>query len=107
MTREDEDTALDDATPDRRATPSSRRATIRTTHADAATAQRVARSVRPDNTAEMDTRVEGDRVVTTVARDSTGGLGSTVDDYVVNATVAAQLSTDTRTQTAVTDTNHE
>lgn len=71
-----------------------RRATVRSTHVDAATAGRVAASVRPDNTAAMDTRVEGETVVTTVARDSTGGLQSTVDDYVVNVTVAAQCTTD-------------
>jgi hypothetical protein len=72
----------------------SRRATIRTTHADAATARRVAASVGPDNTASIDTRVDGDRVVTTIARETAGGLQSTVDDYVVNVTVAAQCTTD-------------
>jgi hypothetical protein len=45
-------------------------------------------AVIPDNTEEMATRVDGDAVVTTIERDSTGGLASTVDDYVVNLTVA-------------------
>jgi len=70
-----------------------KRATITTTHADAATAERVAASVRPDNTPEMDTRVEGERIVTDIERATTGGLQSTVDDYVVNIDVAVQLTT--------------
>ncbi|GGN96805.1 KEOPS complex subunit Pcc1 [Haloarcula pellucida] len=69
-----------------------RRAEIRTTHGSPARAARVAAALRPDNTDEMTTRVEDDAVVTTVERDSTGGLQSTVDDYVVNLRVAAQLS---------------
>lgn len=67
-----------------------RRATIRTTHEDD-DATLVARSLAPDNTDEMETRTEGDRVVTTVARESTSGLRSTVDDYVVNCRVATRL----------------
>jgi len=75
-----------------------RRAEIRTTHDSP---ERVAHAVRPDNTDEMTTRVEGDAVVTTVERGSTGGLQATVDDYVVNIRVAAQLA-DQHTQS-----NHE
>jgi len=78
-----------------------RRATIRTSHGSPAGAERVAAAVRPDNTAEMTTRVEGETVVTTIERDATNGLQSTVDDYVVNLRVAAQLS-DQPTQS-----NHE
>ncbi|MGB9963511.1 KEOPS complex subunit Pcc1 [Halobacterium sp. CBA1126] len=51
----------------------------------------VAAAVRPDNTAEMDTRVEDGSVVTRIERGDTGGLQSTVDDYVVNVTVAAEV----------------
>lgn len=69
-----------------------KRATIRTTHGDSSTAERLARAVRPDNTDEMDTTVEDDALVTTIERETTGGLRSTVDDYVVNLSVAAQLS---------------
>ena len=61
------------------------RATLRTTHAAPET---VAAALEPDNTEEMRTRVEDGRVVTTVVRDSPGGLRSTVDDYVVNLEVA-------------------
>jgi len=50
----------------------------------------VARAVRPDNTAEMATRVEDGAVVTDIERETTSGLRSTVDDYVVNLTVAVQ-----------------
>jgi hypothetical protein len=62
-----------------------REATIRTTHADP---ERVAAALRPDNTDSMTTRVDGDAVVTHIERETTGGLHSTVDDYVVNLTVA-------------------
>ncbi|MEF8775997.1 MAG: KEOPS complex subunit Pcc1 [Haloarculaceae archaeon] len=67
-------------------------ATLRTTHGEAVTAERIAAALRPDNTAEMETSVADDAVVTTVERDSTGGLQATVDDYVVNLQVAAQLA---------------
>ena len=76
-------------------------AEIRTSHDSPADAERIAASVRPDNTAEMTTRVEGDAVVTSIERDNTSGLQSTVDDYVVNLRVAAQLTTDQ------TQSNHE
>jgi hypothetical protein len=71
-----------------------RTATIRTTHDRPDV---VAAALRPDNTPEMATRVDDDAVVTTIERDSTGGLRTTVDDYVSNLTVAQRL-TDTTTQ---------
>ena len=70
-------------------------ATLRTRHDLPAV---VAAAVRPDNTDEMTTRVAvsadgGDRVVeTTISRDSTGGLRTTVDDYVTNLAVADRLT---------------
>ena len=57
----------------------------------------VAAAVRPDNTDEMSTTVEDGAVVTTIERDSTGGLRTTADDYLANLTVA-QRTTDTTTQ---------
>jgi hypothetical protein len=72
----------------------SRTVTIRTEHDDP---EVVAAALVPDNTAEMDTRIEGSSIVTTIERDSTGGLRTTVDDYVTNLTVA-QTITDTTTQ---------
>lgn len=79
-----------------------RRATIRTTHDDPAL---IARALRPDNTDEMRTDVgsgedgassdsaAGDGVVVTrIERETTGGLHSTVDDYVVNLSVAAAVA---------------
>ncbi|WP_135807279.1 KEOPS complex subunit Pcc1 [Halorussus marinus] len=72
----------------------SRTATIRTELDDAET---IAAAVRPDNTSEIDTRVDetsGDAdgvVVTTVERETTGGLRTTVDDYVVNLAVAKRV----------------
>jgi hypothetical protein len=67
-----------------------RRATIRTEHGDGETAHALARAVAPDNTDEMDTAVSDSTVETTITRETTGGLHSTIDDYVVNLTVAAQ-----------------
>ena len=74
----------------------SRRATIRTEHEHS---ELIAAALVPDNTAEMDTRVErttvgdGERVslVTTIERETAGGLRTTVDDYVTNLTVAQRL----------------
>lgn len=65
-----------------------RRADIRT-RVDRPTA--VASALRPDNTAEMETRVEDSWVITTIERETTGGLQSTVEDYVVNLGVATRL----------------
>lgn len=67
---------------------SRKRAEIRTTHDDP---EVIARALRPDNTPEIDTHVRGDRVVTTVERETTGGLRTTVDDYVVNLAVASEV----------------
>lgn len=73
-----------------------RRADIETVHADAAAAAVVARAVRPDNTDAMDTDTDSDVVATTIERDATGGLGSSVGDYVVNVDVAQRVITTTR-----------
>jgi hypothetical protein len=62
-----------------------RRARLRTTHDCPET---VAAALRPDNTDSMGTTVEDDAVVTVIERETTGGLQATVDDYVVNLTVA-------------------
>ncbi len=69
-----------------------RRMRLETDHGDRETATILARAVQPDNTDEIDTRVDGSRVVTTVTRGTTGGLQSTVDDYVVNLQVAARVA---------------
>jgi hypothetical protein len=85
-----------------------RRARIRTDHGDAATARAIAAAVRPDNTTEMETRTDGSTVETTIERDTTGGLHSNADDYVVNLHVAAQLAyrpADTDTDASTTDTH--
>ncbi|WP_336327727.1 KEOPS complex subunit Pcc1 [Halovenus sp. HT40] len=82
----------------------SRSAHIETEHADAETARAIAQALGPDNTAEMETVVDGRRIVTTIERDSTGGLQSTIDDYVVNLQVAVQLAT-TDGDTSTTTTN--
>ncbi|WP_158057466.1 KEOPS complex subunit Pcc1 [Halorussus halophilus] len=87
-----------------------RTATVRSRFEDSETAEILASSVRVDNTPEIDTRVEvggddGATVVTTVSRETTGGLQSTLDDYVVNLTVAEKIvqlanqqQTDTNTE---------
>jgi len=77
----------------------SRRATIRTTHDDATV---VARALRPDNTDEMETTVDRDgetaTVVTHIERETTSGLQSTVDDYVVNLEVAIGIASQARAE---------
>jgi len=88
------DATADDAGPTTDAARESRTARLRTTHADAAT---VAAALRPDNTDAMEMAVEGDTLVTTVSRETTGGLQSTVDDTVVNLTVADAIVDTTRT----------
>ncbi|WP_430504771.1 KEOPS complex subunit Pcc1 [Haloparvum sp. PAK95] len=65
-----------------------RTATVRTTHEDA---DLVLAALAPDNTDSMDSRVDGDTVETTIERTATGGLRSTVDDYVVNLAVADRV----------------
>jgi len=69
-----------------------KRTTVRTTHEHAAA---VAAALEPDNTTEMETAVDGERVETTIARETTGGLHSSVDDYVRNLIVADETITDT------------
>ena len=65
-------------------------ATIRTDHDDP---EVVAQALRPDNTDEMETVVdrEAGAVVTRIERETTSGLHSTVDDYVVNLEVATEI----------------
>jgi hypothetical protein len=66
---------------------STRRATIRTEHEDA---EAIAAALRPDNTDDMAMDVQGNRLTTTIERETTGGLLATVDDYVVNLSVACE-----------------
>ncbi len=81
-----------------------KRIEIRTTHDDP---DLVARSVSPDNTPEMTTRIDDGRVVTTIDRESTGGLRTTADDYVVNLTVATRVAQLSDRQTTQTQSNDE
>ncbi|WP_224269557.1 KEOPS complex subunit Pcc1 [Haloprofundus salinisoli] len=66
-------------------TTSARTARVETTHEEAAL---VAAALAPDDTDEMTTTVSENRIVTVIERETTGGLQATVDDYVVNLTVA-------------------
>jgi len=66
------------------------RACVRTTHDDPET---VAAALAPDNTDEMETRIDGSTVVTTIERETTGGLTRTADDYISNLTVAQRILT--------------
>ncbi|MFC7059529.1 KEOPS complex subunit Pcc1 [Halovenus salina] len=84
----------------------SRHARIESTFESEEAARQVAATLRPDNTPEMETAVDGTTVVTAVERETTGGLGATVDDYVVNLQVATQLTT-TDGETSTTTDNNE
>ncbi|MDY6780685.1 MAG: KEOPS complex subunit Pcc1 [Halobacteria archaeon] len=53
----------------------------------------VARSVSPDNTDDIRTRVEGGKVVTRIERDDIGSLQTTADDYMKNLMVAEKALT--------------
>lgn len=71
------------------------RARLTTRHDDA---HLVARSIAPDNTAEMETEVRDDHTIQTrIERESLGGIHTSIDDYVVNLGVAGELSTETIT----------
>lgn len=65
-----------------------RRARLRT---ESSTPELVVAAIVPDNTDEMKTGVDGRTIETTVTRETTGGLRSTVDDYVVNLSVAERV----------------
>ena len=66
-------------------------ATVTTDYATSTRAERIARPVAPDNTASMTTQVAAATVRTEIDRDTTGGLQSTVDDYVVNLGIAERV----------------
>lgn len=82
----------------------SRRAQIVTAHEGPVTARQIAESLIPDNTDEMATTVENEQVLTTITRETTGGLHATVDDYLVNLRVAAQLITEDAESSTTTTT---
>ena len=88
MTRSRDDVDDDQAGPGSAA--NDRTATVRTVHDDPAL---VDGALAPDNTDSMDTRVLPDdgTVVCEIRRPTTGGLQSTVDDYVVNLAVADRV----------------
>ncbi|MDY6764378.1 MAG: KEOPS complex subunit Pcc1 [Halobacteria archaeon] len=60
-----------------------------TTHGDP---EKVACSIKPDNTDEIDTRVVDDKVVTRIERETIGSLLSTGDDYIKNLIIADELT---------------
>jgi hypothetical protein len=66
-----------------------RTATVRTTHGDAGL---VADALAPDDTDSMAVSVDGDAIDCRIERPTTGGLRSTVDDYVVNLRVAERVA---------------
>lgn len=67
------------------ATEPSHEATLATSHDDP---RAVAAALAPDNTDAMTTSVDGEQVRTTIVREDAGGLAASVDDYLVNLTVA-------------------
>lgn len=61
---------------------------IETEHEDPSA---VAATVSPDNTDEMETRIEDGKVVTRIERDDVESAGATADDYMRNLIVADEL----------------
>lgn len=80
-----------------------RTATIRSTVPNVA---EVGAAISPDNTEEMRTHVEDGTVVTTIERETTAGLRSTADDYVVNLAVALAVTRTANRRTTDDDTSH-
>lgn len=64
------------------------RVTLETEHEEP---RSVALAVSPDNTEEMNTRVEDGKVVTTIDRDDLSSAGATADDYTRNLIVADKI----------------
>ena len=64
------------------------RVEIETEHKEA---QKIALAVAPDNTEEMETLVEEERVVTRIEREDVESAGATADDYLRNLVVADEL----------------
>lgn len=54
----------------------------------------VAAAIRPDNTDQITTTTTDEVVVTTITREDTSGLQATVDDYLINLTVATDILAD-------------
>ena len=81
-----------------------RDATVQTTHADRAAAETIAAAVRPDNTSDVRTETDGAVVHTRITRETTGGLQSSADDYVVNVRVADRVIAHVRDGDAADDT---
>jgi tRNA threonylcarbamoyladenosine modification (KEOPS) complex Pcc1 subunit len=51
----------------------------------------IAAAVSPDNTEEMETRVEDGKIVTRIEREDVESAGATADDYMRNLIVADEL----------------
>ncbi|MFC6614458.1 KEOPS complex subunit Pcc1 [Halopenitus salinus] len=78
-----------------------RTATVRTRHDDPTV---VDAAVAPDDTESMDGTVDGDAtVVRRVDRETTGGLQSTVDDYLRNLHVADRVAERGRSHASASD----
>ncbi len=68
-----------------------RTASLRTDHRTPTRAEWVANAVRPDNTASMSTAAKKSAVETRIERETTGGVQTTIDDYIVNLGVATAV----------------
>ncbi len=80
------------------------RITVDTFHSDPA---RIARSIRPDHTEDVRTRIDGEHVVTTIEREAIGSAHATLDDYLVNLQVARRTEIETMTTTDTTPRDNE
>jgi len=52
----------------------------------------IAAALRPDNLTSMETRAEGDRVVTMITGTKIGSVIASVDDYLMNLAIAEDAS---------------
>ena len=81
-----------------------KQAIVRTDHSNP---ERIATSMRPDNTAEMETMTTDDSVITAISRADVGGLQTSIDDYLVNLQVAEQIDQGEQTENMTTTDNTE
>ncbi len=67
----------------------------------------VAAALRPDDTAEIETRIEDGCVVSVIERETTSGLQATVDDYVVNLGIAIDVLNCSNTHANESNNTHD
>ncbi len=53
--------------------------------------EKIAKSIIPDNTGDIETKIENQKIKTHIKRENIGSLRSTCDDYIKNLIVASKI----------------